>query len=152
MSLFFLLKTGQVTLTYDLSVLSSSYTDQDNVDRAYKVVFLIRNTLDGTVDIDKNFEADIVDAAIYLTPPVGKNLWVRCTQNSGQAFNEGDAVGSWHSLTSSQARSFGLSFTSSGSPDLQGANIDLEIATDSGGTDIVATKAGIAITIGNTGP
>ena len=134
---------------YDLSALAAGYTDQDSSTTTFKVVFLFRVTTDGTVDVDRNVEADLPDEAIYVTPAAGA-LGVRCTQNSGTALNVGDTVGSWVSLTPAQARSFGLSYTSGGGPDQVVANIDLEISTDSGGSSIVASKAGIDLTVGET--
>ena len=138
------------TIIYDLSALSSSYTDQDTLTTTYKVEFAFRVTTDGTVDTLKNIEASIQNDALYVDPPTGNTLYVRCTQNSGTAFNVGDTVGSWLSLTAAQARSFGLSYTTSGGPDQIVANIDLEVALDAAGTNVVASKAGIALTIGET--
>ena len=135
--------------SYDLSDLSAGYTDQDPSTTTFKVEFLFRVSTDGTVDVDRNVEADLPDEAVYVTPPAGA-LWVRCTQNSGTALNEGDTVGSWLSLTPAQARSFGLSHISGGGPDQVVANIDLEISTDSGGASVVASKAGIDLTVGET--
>lgn len=152
MSLFFLLP-GAGTTSYDLSALTDPVNDQSNGSGTYGVTWFFRVTSDGTVDVTRTFGSNITDDAVYVDPAAGQTLYVRCTQNSGQAFNVGDTLATWHSLTGAQARSFGLSYSASGpDPDLVSYNVDFEIATDSGGTDIVATKAGVNGDVGNTGP
>lgn len=154
--MFRALVSGAVIPVYDLSGITTSRTDKSISDQAgnYGYTFLIRNTLDATIDGDRVHNSDennIVNT--YLTPVNGKNLWVRCTLVAGTALNAGDATGSWHTLTSSQARSFGLTYTASaGAPDLDQSTIRLEIATDSGGTNIVATSDNCVVEVGNVGP
>lgn len=141
--------------TYDLSSLTSVYTDKSSSDIGgnFGCTFHVRNTSDGTIDVVRVHNGDQNDEEVYVTPANGRNLWVRCTDVSGTPLNAGDATGSWHTLTSSQARSFGLTYTAgSGSPDLISSVIKLEIARDSGGTDIVADSGNTSIEIGNIGP
>ena len=138
---------------YDLTL--GNYDDKSSSDTSgtFGVTFLVRVSTDGTIDIDRAYNSDTNDVVTYITPANGKNLWIRCTQVSGTSLNVGDATGSWHSLTSSQARSFGLTYTASaGAPDLVSATIKLELARDSGGTDIVADSGNLSMEIGNVGP
>lgn len=136
---------------YDLSTLISQ-TDRGDAAGTYFVDFRFRVTTDGTVDVLKNFEADLPDLATYATPARGGTLYVRCSQNSGTALNVGDATGSWLSLTPSTERSFGLTITTSSQPDLISANVDFELSTDSGGVVVVASKAGIVLNVGRNAP
>ena len=138
------------TIIYDLSALSSFYLDQGAPSTVYAVDLHFRVTTDATVDILRNINADLLNEAIYAEPAPGGTLYVRCTQNSGTALNLGDTLGSWLSLTISQARNFGLSYMSGGGPDLAVANIDLEIAADAAGTNIVASKLSISLEVGET--
>ena len=137
-----------VVTVYDLSDLAGSYSDVGGTSVTYSVEIIIRNTNDGTVDVTRGQSANQNNEENYLVPPNGMNLWVQCTQNSGTALNVGDTVGSWVTLESAQSRSFGLSYLSSGPADSISTNIDLDIATDSGGTNIVASRASIVVTVG----
>jgi|8_EtaG_2_1085327.scaffolds.fasta_scaffold00172_4 hypothetical protein len=142
-------------IAYDLSSLSASYTDKSSSDSSgnYGITFHIRVTTDGTIDVVRVHNSDTNDAETYITPANGKNLWVRCTNVSGTSINAGDSAGSWHTLTSSTARSFGLTYTASaGSPDLISSVIKIELARDSGGTDVVADSGNTSLEIGNVGP
>jgi hypothetical protein len=68
------------------------------------------------------------------TVGIGAGFWLRFTLNSGNAATGGSAVGVWHQL--STARS--LSMTEAGLGTRTG-NFTVEIATDSGGANIVGS-------------
>ena len=147
----FAASSGLATL-YSLSNVNSA-DDSNNFDATYSVTWRFNNTLDGEVDILRGQAGDLLSDEVYVFPPGGQNLWVRCTQNSGTNLNVGDSTGSWHSLTSSQSRSFGLSIAASGpDPDLISANVSFDIATDASGSNIVATVANRLCEVGHSGP
>lgn len=77
---------------------------------------------------------------------VGSGYWVRATQTASSGFYSatGSARGTWHAL--STTRYFGVSMAPIG----YGAQtLTFEIATDSGGATIVASKTGIVIAAEN---
>lgn len=127
----------------ELDDLASSYLDTGASSTLYRVQIYFR--LDGTVDVERNVNADLNDEEVYCVPS-GQvaNLSVRCTVNSG-TMNLGDATGSWLALTSE--RSFGKSYLGSGGLDTETANITLELSFD-GGTTVAASKT-TAITVGS---
>lgn len=69
------------------------------------------------------------------TSGIGSSYWLRVTVNSGSSLT-GSSTGTWLQLSTS--RSFNL--TSSGNGVLS-TNITIEIATDSGGSNIVASAS-----------
>jgi hypothetical protein len=68
------------------------------------------------------------------TPPTGR-FWIRFTVDSGDTPDTGDSMSTWHTLASTD-RTFG--YNRSGTGQDRGV-IKVEIATDSGGSSIVAT-------------
>ncbi len=66
---------------------------------------------------------------------IGANYWVRMTVNSGTGGTFTGSTGTWLSL--STARTWTLSRNTVGNGT---RNVTLEIATDSGGTNVVATR------------
>ena len=75
-------------------------------------------------------------------PNVGRDLWIKATQTGvstpGDAPTSGDTLDSWHQVGGSSGadRSWGWQQTGLGST---AGEIKVDIATDSGGTNIVAT-------------
>lgn len=141
---------SSVGITYGLGALTDPANDRDSFALTYSVTFHFRDTLTGTVDLVRGQSLNFVPDDTYVAPALGGTFYVRCTQNSGTALNVGDTLGAWLSLTSVQERSFGLQYTTSGGPDLVSANIDFDLATDSGGSNIVASQSGIDIEVGQT--
>lgn len=133
---------------YDLSGMTGSYyTDEGGVTQTYSVVVYFRT--DATIDVVRNVTGSNNDIETYVVPTSeSANLYVRATNVSGQVLNVGDAAGSWHSLATQ--RSFGISYTSSGGFDQVSGVKKFELATDSGGTNIVATSSNITITVGES--
>lgn len=68
------------------------------------------------------------------SPPTG-TYWIRFTVYSGDTPDSGDAMTTWHTLASVD-RTFGYNRSTTGT---ESGIIKVEIATDSGGTNIVAT-------------
>jgi hypothetical protein len=74
-----------------------------------------------------------------LQPTPGKDYWIRATANSGSVPNAGsDSLGVWHKVAGSGSgnRTWQWQRTTVG---IYQGSVKVEIATDSGGTDIVAT-------------
>ena len=69
-------------------------------------------------------------------------IWVRLTVTAGTSPTSGDAVGSWVSISGTTAN-WVWTRSSSGTTT---ATVKLELSTDSGGSTIVVTQSGIAIT------
>jgi hypothetical protein len=136
--------------TFDLSHVGS-LTDQSNGVGTYGASYIFQNTLTGGLNTTRIFTSDPGVTGQYIGRLNGNTYYVRCTQNSGTSLNVGDTVGSWLSIDDTTSREFGISYSAGAGFDQVTANIDLEIARDSGGTDIVATVAGLVITAGNTG-
>lgn len=136
-------------VVYDLSDIGS-YSDTGAATQTYSVTLFFRATNDATVDVVRNVNGNTNNVEQYVDPADGPNLWIRCTDESGTPLNVGDATGSWHSLTSAQQRSFGLSYTSTGGVDFQVSSISFDLATDSGGSNIVASSGTISLTAGET--
>lgn len=130
---------------YTLAGLTGFATDKDTTNSLYEAKFVFRVVTNGTVDLLRNINSDTIPDETYVTPP-GGSLYVRCTQVSGTALNVGDTLSTWHNLTSE--RTFGLQISTSGGPDLISAELDFDLATDSGGTNIVASASSIDIEVG----
>ena len=78
------------------------------------------------------------------TAGIGSSYWVRCTQtsSSGPSTEYGESRGVWHQLNT--GRIFGVEKTANG---LSTRVYTFEIASDSGGSNIVATATGIQYNI-----
>lgn len=74
------------------------------------------------------------------TASIGTSYWVRCTRQSGNALNVG-TENTWQQLSAN--RTFGYSSTT----DVMDGFFTFQLATDSGGANIVATLAGVNIVI-----
>lgn len=70
---------------------------------------------------------------------IGDGYWIRVTLTAGDALDTGTA-GSWLQLSSD--RTFGYSQSGLGS---KSGTFTIEIATDSGGSNIVDTRAGVTL-------
>lgn len=81
------------------------------------------------------------------TAGIGSGYWVRMTLLSGTAPGTSPGLGTWLQLSSD--RQWGWSRASNGSTT---ATVKIEIATDSGGTNIVATESSIAVSVSRTDP
>lgn len=77
----------------------------------------------------------LVDA--WLVSGTNSDFWVRCTLNSGSLGAGSSATGSWIACTSTTGW---FVLDTDGSVASQSANFDIDIATDSGGSNIVATE------------
>lgn len=73
---------------------------------------------------------------------IGTGYWVRVTKNSGTNNTGGSALGVWLSLTGSLF--WGWSKATMGTIV---ANIDIDIATDALGANIVASKASVPVSV-----
>ncbi len=69
-------------------------------------------------------------------PTVTVDAWIRATYYSGDSPNSGDTLNTWHKVGNGSNRAWLWSVTGAGS---EVGVIKVEIATDSGGSDIVAT-------------
>jgi hypothetical protein len=78
----------------------------------------------------------------YIAPPSAPtSIWARLTVTAGTSPDSGSAVGSWVSIAGTSA---GWTWTRSVAGTTT-ATVTVELATDSGGSDIVVTQTGISI-------
>jgi len=139
-------KTAWENVVYSLSNIGN-YNDEGATTTTYSVTVWFRT--DGTVDIVRNIGGTTNDVETFVVPTsFATSLFIRCTQTAGTALNLGDTLSTYHAL--STQRSFGLSYTSSGGFDQVSATLTFDLATDSGGTNVVATKTGCTLTVGET--
>jgi hypothetical protein len=82
--------------------------------------------------------ADITNWTTPITAGIGSSYWIRFTQTGtfGGSSESGDGRGIWYQL--SDIRSYGLYRTANGAG---GRQYTVEIATDSGGSNIVASTS-----------
>lgn len=131
---------------YSLSNIGN-YSDTAAATQTYSVRLWFRT--DATVDVVRNIGGTTNDVETFVIPTsLATGLYIRCTQTVGTALNLGDTLSTFHAL--STQRSFGLQYTSSGGFDEVSATLTFDLATDSGGTNIVATKTGCILTVGET--
>lgn len=130
--------------TVDLSAMLSSYDDESGITTTYGVSFVFGT--DGFLDILRERGSDNLNVVTFSDPASAvSGLSVRCVHNSGVDMNAGVATGVWHALTS--ARTFQLTYTSSGGFDQISGNFDFELSDD-GGSTVIANKAGVVVTVG----
>ena len=101
---------------------------------------------DGTI-VGGNSQSGSFSVGNWTTPTtagIGSSYWVRCTQtsSSGPSTQYGNSRGVWHQI--SGAPVFGVSKTANG---LSTRVYTFEIASDSGGSNIVATATGVQYSI-----
>ncbi len=97
----------------------------------------LRFNVDGSIDILRTSLGNLLGAQKWFNPSggsPGNNYWVRCTLTSGTVSGGSAATGSWLALSSS--RLWQKTTTAVG---LVEFTATIEIATDSGGTNIVSS-------------
>ena len=140
--------SGKAGTIYDLSSLASSYSDTGGATTTYGITFTARDSItDGTIDVLRTINSDLNNEELMLDP-IGTSLWIKATYVSGQTFTSGDAVGSWLELSAD--KSWTMSYTSSGGADTVSGVYKFELATDSGGSNIVADSGNITFQVGET--
>lgn len=138
---------GRGAVVYSLADLAGAYADLAGPTQTYAVDIRVKST--GDVDVFRDQAADLTDEAIWILPQglAPNGTFCRFHRNSGEMPSAGsDTFEVWNSLAST--RNAILRHTSGGGDDSVTMNIDIEIATDSGGTDIVAQKLGIILDAG----
>lgn len=94
---------------------------------------------DGTVDRIKTQQSDVFDifpGVQWCNQSPTIDYWIRFTHNAGDASNFGNSSGSWIAMTTAVGQ--GWQETTNGFAETSGSS-KVEIATDSGGSNIVAT-------------
>ncbi len=94
---------------------------------------LARLTFVGNGQVQNQYSAVLHDWFVPTTTNIGNNYWIRATLQSG-ALSGGDSVGVW--LNIGLSRNWQRNRTS---PGTSTAQLLIEIATDSGGTNIVTS-------------
>lgn len=98
---------------------------------------------DGTMGATGSDSA--LDAAFWRTPTeagAGAGYWVRLTVTAGAAPSSGSSTGAWVSLASTVSWQWSRSTVGSTT-----ATVTLEIASDSAGTTVLASRSGITVTV-----
>lgn len=114
-----------------LSPFSGSWSDSGVPTVTYEVRWFFAT--DGTADEYRAQGADNTGLVLIVPSTKTTATWVRCTENSGLTLTTG-TPGTWQQLNST--RSFAIARSA-----LEAAyNITFELATDSSGTNIVASK------------
>lgn len=94
---------------------------------------------DGTMSSTGNFSTVGPNWYLPTSTGVGANYWVRMTVTAGSNPTVG-TVGSWLQLSSNRAWTWTRTTTG-----VLSATVTVELATDSGGANIIATKTGIVV-------
>lgn len=95
---------------------------------------------DGTVSVLGNGSSTAGNWFTPTTTGIGSSYWVRVTKNSGANNTSGQALGTWLQLSSNRSWTWVVTGNNSLS-----ANLTIEIATDSLGSNIVATEASVNV-------
>lgn len=148
MSIILAAAGAALAILRDLSNLATSYTDLDTLTGTYRVSVIFR--MDSTVDVTRQFNADLNNEQDPYIDPLGglSKTWVRCLHVSGDNMTGGDAVNTWHPLTSE--RVFTMQHTSSGGNDHISGFFDFELASDASGSNIQAQALNRNIQAGET--
>lgn len=137
---------GKSAITISLAGLAGVYGTAYPGDTAYAEYIIVS---DGSIDSStSNF--GIGDYTSWASPPttgIGSSYWVRFTQTSsygtggfGGATQYGSAKGVWHQISSNPL--FGVQRTGNG---MGGFIYTVQIASDSGGSNILATATNIEL-------
>lgn len=131
---------------YSLSNLNSSYSDTDFGADTYGVVVWFRT--DGTVDVTRTVAADLNDEETYVVPgSQSANTYVRCSYVSGSHLTGGAAEDTWLKLD--VQRGFSMSYAASAGPDTISGVFTFELSRNSDGSNVLATKSNVTITVGS---
>jgi hypothetical protein len=139
----FYLKGPSAARTFSLTQLLEIFGEANSGGTAYAEY---QFNGDGTI-VGGNSQSGSFSVGNWTTPTtagIGSSYWVRCTQtsSSGPSTQYGNSRGVWHQI--SGAPVFGVSKTANG---LSARVYTFEIASDSGGSNIVATKTGVQYSI-----
>lgn len=121
-----------------LSPFSGSWSDTGVPTVTYEVRWFFDT--DGTADEYRAQDTDNLNLVLIVPGVKAADTWVRCTENSGLTLTTG-TPGTWQQLNSTRTFAIARSLLESG------YNITFELATDSSGTNIVASKT-ISGTVG----
>jgi hypothetical protein len=134
---------GKSARTFSLASLLEIFGDANSGGTAYaEYRFAADGGILGGTSQDGTFA--VGNWTTPITVGIGSSYWIRATQtaSSGPGTNYGDSRGVWLQLDT--GRTFGVSKTANG---LSTRQYDFEIASDSGGSNIVATATGIQYNI-----
>jgi hypothetical protein len=133
---------GKSSLTISLATLTSVYGEANNSTATAGLDF----NSNGYMSRSSSGYGTVSMGQWATSSSVGSNYWIRLTQTSqlGITTVTGAARGVWHQL--STTRTFGVSTSSLG---YGSKTYTVEIASDSGGATIVATKTGVEIAAEN---
>ena len=134
---------GKSNRSFSLSQLLENFGEANSGGTAYAEYTF---STDGTI-VGASSQSGSFSVGNWTTPTtasIGSSYWVRCTQtsSSGPSTEYGESRGVWHQL--STGRIFGVSKTANG---LSTRVYTFEIASDSGGSNIVATATGVQYNI-----
>lgn len=139
MSLFFLLPTSyvaSVSLPPDESRFHQSNTSVQcfagwHLESSTDKIYIVGTTGPGNLLLTK------VDLGTYIQSGISSDYWFRCTLNSGTLAPGADNVDTWYQATADLAWYVQDTTADDGSVD---ANFTIEVATDSGGSNIIASE------------
>lgn len=114
-----------------LDPFSGSFSDIGSPSATYEVRWVF-NT-DGTGDEIRAQDADNLGLELIFPAAKTSQTWVRCSEDSGLTLTTGTPA-TWQQISSTRTFAIARSLTESS------YQVTFELATDSGGTDIVASK------------
>ncbi len=131
---------GKSNITVSIAGLTGVYGDVFNTGTAFADLIFYA---DGSIGYASNGASGSKGTWVNSTT-VGSSYWIRFTQTSsyGVSTETGSARGTWHQL--STARYFGVQRSLGGAG---GRYYTVQIASDSGGSNIVATKTDVNLEV-----
>lgn len=111
---------------------ASPHTEDDFDETSAKLEYEFQS--DGDVRVDVSGGSDFFIQDWVVPKPPSGTYWIRATWQNGDVPTIGDTLNVWHSLAS--LKDWGWTQSGDGNT---GGEIKIEIATDSGGVNIVAT-------------
>lgn len=98
--------------------------------------------VDGTMSVAGNGSSGGTNWYLPTSSGIGTGFWIRVTKTAGVANTSGSALGSWLAISGTLA----WTWSKAGIGTLS-ATLDVDVATDALGANIVATRSGVPVLV-----